>query len=223
MRVPAQQILSLLFVWSLLAPACSWADETKPHRVYVISEGAPSAATTLFVNQAVHAFLGNDIDSVPAITPFDPQREDELCTNLKASDNDRIFVIGYENEQRYDQYSGIYPTVTRSEARAFSCKVANNAVTTRFEWASIADLHYYYVANPIKAFGVTAALLTSPWINKYRLWLAVPTTILDAFDHHDRVAVDLTNCSMNNLVANYLVAMKLVASLDSFSPYTCKH
>jgi hypothetical protein len=41
----------------------------------------------------------------------------------------------------------------------------------------------HYNQNPVAGIASIAALLTSPWINKYRLWLNVPVTFLDSFKH----------------------------------------
>ncbi|HLI97539.1 MAG TPA: hypothetical protein VKT72_15825 [Candidatus Baltobacteraceae bacterium] len=40
-----------------------------------------------------------------------------------------------------------------------------------------------YWSDPVAGVGAVAALLTSPWVNKYRLWLSVPITVIDSFAH----------------------------------------
>jgi hypothetical protein len=49
--------------------------------------------------------------------------------------------------------------------------------------------------NPIAGIAAIAALLTSPWVNKYRLWLTIPATVLDSFKHEQAALQGAVYCA----------------------------
>jgi hypothetical protein len=61
--------------------------------------------------------------------------------------------------------------------------LAGSVVSNGWNGATQGALIEHYNQNPVAGIGSVAALLTSPWINKYRLWLNVPITFLDSFKH----------------------------------------
>lgn len=69
--------------------------------------------------------------------------------------------------------------------------LAGGVVSNGWNGAAQGALIEHYNQNPVAGIGSIAALLTSPWINKYRLWLTVPITFLDSFKH-EKASLDGT-------------------------------
>lgn len=63
--------------------------------------------------------------------------------------------------------------------------------------------HYYY-PNPFQGAYAGLALLTSPWINKYKLYLTVPTTIIGSFEHDTDVADGTVYCAVAASLSTFL-------------------
>jgi hypothetical protein len=163
------------------------------------TQSPPDPSLIQSMAELIHGFKAYGLDARLGLNAIDPSNIGKTCANVRP--NDLIFVVGIEHEQRIEQFSGNFPTISRSDASVYQCIDKSNAT---FDWSSSDELGLTYTANPVKPLGAVAALLTSPFVNKYRLWLAVPMAVLDSFDHHDRIATDTNNCEMHNLVWKYM-------------------
>lgn len=177
---------------------------TAPPVVYLAT--ADSSSTTNTQSDAVTAVFGSaqkiaNLFKITAIRlgqSFDAKKPEDLCTdpntkaNVRKEDMLLVFSVGRADQSANKFLGGdgenvelnftrvICPLPLTSEPRA---NQAGGSVSPYWGPSTVGSYSDFYWANPVAGVAAIAGLLTSPWINKYRLWLTVPSTILDSFKH----------------------------------------
>lgn len=97
-----------------------------------------------------------------------------------------------------------------SKAAAAADAARGGVISSGWGPATRGALIHSYNQNPIAGLGAVAAMLTSPWVNKYRLWLGVPTTFLDSFKHEQRSLEGTIYCATTEAMLDMMFQNDLI-------------
>jgi hypothetical protein len=143
-----------------------------------------------------------------------PAHADEATT---LQPGDLLVVLSVTRaDQEFNKFTGAFTNDVLLNLTQINCPTAAAPDGTKYlskpsgviskGWgrASQGALIERYNENPITGIASVAALLTSPWVNKYRLWLTVPTTFLDSFKHEKRSLEGTVYCATTEAVLDLL-------------------
>ncbi len=185
---------------------------TPPPIVYLVSADASStvnsqstAISSVYASasKVINAF---NMSAIRLNSTFDPKAPQVLCINadgrsaVRPQDLLLVFSLGLADQSINKYLGGDTEKVELSFTRII-CPTSAQGLTTfgasagnvSNYWGptSAGSYSHFYWANPVSGIASIAALLTSPWVNKYRLWLTVPGTFLDSFKN-EQSALDGT-------------------------------
>ncbi len=113
---------------------------------------------------------------------------------------------------------GINDATTPSAAAAPQApqqSLAGSVISDGWRGSTYGALIEHYNQNPVTGIASIAALLTSPWVNKHRLWLNVPTTFLDSFKHEQRSLEGTIYCATTDAMLDMLFEHHLAKIADN--------
>ena len=195
------------------AATISTAPSTPPPPVLYLASADSSSTTNSQSNETNYVFASASkianaymVTAIRLSSPFNPQAPEKLCSDpttkatVRPQDLLLVFSIG-RADQAANKFTGgeserVELNFTRIICPAVGAGIetlpdTGGTVSTYWGSTSSGSYSHYYWANPVSGIAAIAALLTSPWINTYRLWLTVPSSILDSFKN-DQSALEGT-------------------------------
>lgn len=131
--------------------------------------------------------------------------------------DDLLIVLSIAHgTQTFNKYTGAYTNDVLLNATQLECPKPTSAVglaptfttsgviSSAWGKAASGPLIENYLQNPLAGVAAVASLLTSSWVGKYRLWLAVPSTFLDSFKHEKRSLDGTIYCAATQAMLDLL-------------------
>ena len=162
----------------------------------------------------------------PLTAGTDVTRTDSL---VKAGD--LVLVLALTRaDQTYNKYTGAYTNDVLLNLTQIDCSnkvqsvagltdigMPSGVVSGKWRAANTGAIVNHYYANPISGIAEVAALLTSPWIGKYRLWLTVPSKVVDSFKHEKKALEGAIYCAtadamLDTLYQNGFIRLRQVGN-----------
>lgn len=128
---------------------------------------------------------------------------------LQASQVSNKFT-GADTQDVSISFTRIQCPSTTPPAAVESAPSFNGAPSPYIGGSTFGNAHNVYWWDPVSGVASVVALLTSPWINKYRLWLAVPVTVIDSFKNEDKALAGTIYCATASGILSWLRAVQLI-------------
>jgi hypothetical protein len=205
-----------------------------PPVIYMVSQDRTSQANALSsvigdVLQSATEVAGRFQMSVVSLSkPYDPTAPQKSCLGpdgqtyavrpqdlllafsvLQASQVSNKFT-GADTQDVSISFTRIQCPPTSPQATVESAPSLNGAASPYIGGSTFGNAHNVYWWDPVSGLASVVALLTSPWVNKYRLWLAVPVTVIDSFKNEDKALAGTIYCATANGVLFWLRATQLI-------------
>jgi hypothetical protein len=212
---------------------------TAPPVVYLIDRNsdtptnALSSVTTQVLQDAVEVANRYQIATIVLSTKFDSSAPENSCNGADGKTpavrpQDILITINVaQADQVSNKFTGADTQNVKLELERIDCpKVSSSGVQphalpplpsgapSAFHYAGyFGEAHGTYWWDPISGLAAVVALLTSPWINTYRLWLAAPATVVDSFKNEARALSGTIYCATTSgmlqaLQANHMIQLK---------------
>lgn len=205
---------------------------TPPPIIYLVSADSSSSTNSQSTNvnsvyaSATEVANAFDLSAIRLGATFDPSAPEKLCQDsrtqalVRPQDMLLVFSIGRADQVSNKFTGGESESVSVNFTRIICPAIQQTANPSAQPNASVsaywgpstsgAYSHYYWF-NPISGIASVAALLTSPWVNTYRLWLTVPGTVVDSFKNQQSSMSGTIYCATTDAVLEMLVTGNLIA------------
>lgn len=205
-----------------------------PPVVYMVSQDRSSQANALSstigdILQTATEVAGRFQMSVVSLSkPYDPTAPEKSCLGpdgqtyavrpqdlllafsvLRASQVSNKFT-GADTQDVSINFMRIQCPSTGPQGGGQSSLSLNGAPSPYIGGSTFGNAHNVYWWDPVSGLASVVALLTSPWINRYRLWLAVPVTVIDSFKNEDKALAGTIYCATANGMLSWLRAEQLI-------------
>ncbi len=171
--------------------------------------------------------------SMPKQTALQDVAPADVQSDAALQPGDLIIVLSLTRaDQSVNQYTGIYrndvllnvtqlncPKPKSTQQRGPFATPQGGVISQAWVAGTSGASADNYVANPLAGLNSIAGLLTSPWINRYRLWLGVPSTFLDSFKHEKKSLDGTIYCATTQAMLDMMFqneAIKITADGRAF-------